>query len=388
MFSDRLPPVTETNALSRAVSSLRAAKDVFVDLTESNPTRVALHYRANLLDALSEREGLIYEPDPRGLQSAREAIAADCARRGVTVNPVDVVLCASTSEAYSWLFKLLCRAGDAVLMPQPSYPLFEHLTRLEGVHAFPYRLEHHGRWEIDFESLVGAPATVRAVLVVSPNNPTGTYISRFEFDRLTAICRERGWAIIVDEVFADYSLETQHPVTDLATRAEALTFTLAGFSKTLGLPQLKLAWIVAGGPTNDRRAALSGLELIADTYLSVSTPVQRAARAFLQNAASTREAIHVRIRTNLSRAREVAREFPECSIPLIEGGWSVPVRVPAVRSEESLVLSLLEHERVLVHPGFYFDFAHEAFIVVSLLPEEAVFSDAFSRALRFCSGMK
>jgi hypothetical protein len=380
--------VTDTNALSRAVSALRDANDTFDDLTESNPTRVGLPYGAHLLDVLSDADGLAYEPFPRGLPSARQAIASDCARRGVTVDPADIVLCASTSEAYSWLFKLLCRPGEAVLIPQPSYPLFEHLTRLESVHAIPYRLEHHGRWTIDFESLTEAHATVRAVLVVSPNNPTGTFISRREFDMLTAVCRERGWAIIADEVFADYPLDERRPLTDLASRAEVMTFTLAGFSKTLGLPQLKLAWIVVGGPRKERETALNGLEFVADTYLSVSTPVQRGATALLREGASVREAIRVRIQNNLSRARDIAGSVAECTIPSIEGGWSVPIRVPAVRSEESLVLALLEHERVLVHPGYYFDFPHAAFVVISLLPEEAVFSDALSRALRFLAGTK
>jgi alanine-synthesizing transaminase len=388
MFSHRLPPRTDANALTRAVASLQARGVSFVDLTESNPTRAALPYPSDLLHVLGDPEGRRYDPHARGLRAAREAVAHDCARRGASVEPDDVVLCASTSEAYGWLFKLLCNPGDAVLIPQPSYPLFEHLTRLEGVRAATYRLEYHGRWEIDFDSLNHAPAQTRAVLVVSPNNPTGSFISGPEFDRLTMVCRERRWALVADEVFADYPLDERRPVTDLATRAGVLTFTLAGLSKTVGLPQVKLGWIVVGGAPSERANAVRALELIADTYLSVSTAAQRAAAILLSDGASIRGAIHERVSNNLSRARLLSREYPACDIPRIEGGWSAPVRIPAIETEEALVLALLDRECVLVHPGYFFDFPHEAFVVVSLLPDEARFSDAFSRTLRFFAGMK
>ena len=388
MVSGRLPPRTDANALTRAVSSLIAKGVSFVDLTESNPTRAGLSYPSDLLRVLGDPGGLRYQPDARGLRAAREAVANDCMRRGAAVDPDDVVLCASTSEAYSWLFKLLCNPGDAVLIPQPSYPLFEHLTRLEGVRAMTYQLEQHGRWEIDFDSLNRAPGNTRAVLVVSPNNPTGSYISRQELDRLTVICRERGWALIADEVFSDYSLDETQPVTDLAARAGVLTFTLAGLSKTVGLPQVKLGWIIVGGAPAERANAIDALELIADTYLSASTAAQLGAATFLHDGASVRAAIHERVRGNLSRARSLAREHPACDIPRVEGGWSAPVRIPAIETEEALVLALLDRECVLVHPGYFFDFPHEAFIVVSLLPDEARFADAFSRTLRFFAGMK
>jgi len=388
MFSNRLPPRTDLNALSRAVASLRRDGAVVVDLTESNPTRAGFDYPSGLLRMLGDDRALAYDPQPRGLPSAREAIARDCARRGAAVDPADVVLCASTSEAYSWLFKLLCNPGDAVLVPRPSYPLFEHLTRLEGVEAAPYELQYHGRWEIDFDSLAAAPVPTRAVLLVSPNNPTGSFVSAAELERLTAVCRDRGWALIADEVFADYQLDEAHPVTDLAARADVLSFTLAGASKTLGLPQVKLGWIIAGGPARDRAAALAALDLIADTFLSVSTPVQLAAALLLDEAASVRAAIHDRVTRNLNRARELAGTCPSCTVLRVDGGWSAPVRVPAVQSEEAVVLSLLQRERVLVHPGYFFDFPHEALLVVSLLPTEAAFADAFGRTLRFVDGLR
>jgi aspartate/methionine/tyrosine aminotransferase len=380
--SSRLPPHGEINALTRRLEALRAAGAGYDDLTESNPTRVGLPYPATVLQALADPRALAYEPAAFGLTTAREAIAADCRRRGVEIDPAHVVLSASSSEAYSWLFKLLCDPGDAVLVPRPSYPLFDHLTHLDSVEPLSYGLDYHGRWEIDFAAIAAAPERTRAVLVVSPNNPTGSYVTAAEVERLTAICRRRNWALIVDEVFADYPLDAEAPLTDIAARAGVLAFTLGGASKALGLPQVKLGWMVVGGPAADRDAALTALELIADTFLSVGTPVQVAAPALLRDAAPVRAAIHERVRANLSRARAVARSYPACDVLRADGGWSAVVRVPATRGEEQLVLELLERERVLVHPGYFFDFAREAFIVVSLLPPGDVFAAAFERVLR------
>ena len=385
MFSNRLPGHADINALSQAIAGLTAAGTALVDLTESNPTRVGLAYPADLLSAASSERALCYDPQPFGLREAREAVSADYARRGVAVDPECIVLSASTSEAYSWLFKLLCNPGESVLVPQPSYPLFEHLTRLESVRAVPYRLEYHGRWEIDFEGITSANEDVRAVLLVSPNNPTGSYVTAREADTLATICRERGWAIISDEVFAEYALDADAPATEIARRAKVLSFTLGGASKALGLPQVKLAWTIVDGPVKERIGALSGLELIADTFLSVNTPVQVAARDLFRRAAPIRRAIHDRVSRNLAAARASARGFPACEVLRVEGGWSAVIRVPATRSEETLALDLLKREHVVVHPGFFFDFPHEAFVVVSLLPSEDVFAEAFERVLRFAS---
>jgi aspartate/methionine/tyrosine aminotransferase len=381
----RLPASTEPNALSRAVAALRGAGTSFVDLTESNPTRVGLAYPDDVLRGLGDARGLAYDPQPLGALVAREAIARDCVRRGAAVDPAHVVLCASTSEAYSWLFKLLCDPGESVLVPRPSYPLFEHLTRLEAVSVASYDLDYHGRWEIDVASMLRAPASTRAVLLVSPNNPTGSYVSAREVEQVAAVCRDRGWALIVDEVFADYELDAFEPVTDIASRASVLTFTLAAASKSLGLPQVKLGWMIVGGPPAERDAALTGLELIADTFLSVGTPVQLAAPELLHHGASVRHAIHERVRRNLKMARRIAEAVPACDLLRVEGGWSAVVRVPATSSEEQIVLDLLEREHVLVHPGYFFDFPHEAFIVISLLPPETVLTDALTRVLhRVC----
>ncbi len=316
-------------------------------------------------------------------------MAADHARRGAAVDPAHVVLTASTSEAYSWLFKLLCNPGECVLVPRPSYPLFELLTRFEGIRAEPYDLDYSTRWEIDFASVETAPADTRALLVVSPNNPTGSYVSAHEVERLALLCRQRGWALVSDEVFADYPLDAAQdvtrPPTDLATRADCLSFTLAGFSKSLGLPQLKLGWIVAGGPPAVRDRALSALELIADSYLSVGTPVQVAAASLLARGADVRTAIHARTRANLTFLRQCAAGTPSCDLLRVEGGWSAVIRVPASRSEEEIVLDLLTRERVLVHPGYFFDFASEAYIVVSLLTPPDIFAGAVPRMLRAVS---
>ncbi len=385
MPSRRLPPHADLNALTRALTQRRAEGRPTIDLTESNPTRAGFTYPSDLLTELASDSALRYEPHAFGMPSAREAIARDHARRGVTIDPDTIVLTASTSEAYTWLFKLLCDPGDTVLVPRPSYPLFEHLTRLEGVRAVPFNLEYHGRWEIDFGTLAGAPAQARAIVIVSPNNPTGSYVTARELDRLFAVCRERRWALIADEVFADYPLDVDAPVTDIAAGADVAAFTLGGLSKSAGLPQLKLGWIVAGGRSTERAAALTGLELIADSFLSVSTPVQVAAGHLLEHGASIRSQIHERVRGNLAALRDLARSFDACDVLKVEGGWSAIVRVPATRTEEQLILDLLDREGVLAHPGYFFDFQREAFIVVSLLPPPDIFRDGVTRLLRLAS---
>ena len=380
--SGRLPLHGEINAITRALQRLRVAGTAILDLSESNPTQVGLPYPPHLLDALADPAGLTYQPQPLGLRSAREAIAGEFERRGARVDPDHLVLSASTSETYSWLFKLLCDPGDTVLIPQPSYPLFEYLTRLDGVTTEPYQLTYHGRWEVDLHSLERAPARTKAVLAVSPNNPTGSFLSARDAAGLIEICRRRTWALIVDEVFADYPVDVEAPLTDIAARADVLTFTLGGASKSIGLPQVKLGWTLVGGPAQARDQALAALEVIADTFLSVSTPVQVAAPDLLRNGAAIRACIRQRVRDNLVAARRLVAEYPACDLLPVEGGWSVLLRVPASRREEAIVLHLLEQEHVLVHPGYFFDMPHEAFLVVSLLPEPDAFAEGFARVLR------
>jgi aspartate/methionine/tyrosine aminotransferase len=383
VISRRLPPHAGANAVTRVLAELEAAGAAIVDLTESNPTRCAIPYPPGLLNRLADPAGLRYDPHPFGLAAARTAVAADQQRRGSTVDPACVVLTASTSEAYAWLFKLLCNPGDAVLVPQPSYPLFEHLTALEGIQAHSYALEYHGRWTIDVDSIRAAPEQVRALLVVSPNNPTGSFITAGELQELAAVCRSRRWALIADEVFADYPLDAADPVTDIAARTDVLSFTLGGLSKTVGLPQLKLGWCIAGGPPGEREEALAALELIADSYLSVGTPVQVAVSQLLHDGASIRTAIQARIRQNLATLRAAAARHPACEVLRTDGGWSAVIRVPCTRPEEAVVLDLLRTEGILVHPGYFFDFAREAYVVISLLPHRDIFDEASARLLQF-----
>jgi len=387
-LSDRLPPHGQTNAITQAHDALVAAGVPVTDLTESNPTRVGLTYPPTLLEPLASSAGTTYAPEALGLRLAREAVAADTFRRGSRIDADRVVLSASSSESYSWLFKLFCNPGDRVLVPRPSYPLFEHLAALECVGMDSYALGYHGRWDVDLAGVErGLAAGARMVIAVSPNNPTGSCFSDAEADALIAMAARAGVPLVVDEVFADYLLDAgPDAMTDVALRADdcpgALAVTLGGLSKSVGLPQVKLGWMVFGGDPTVVRQALGGLEIIADSYLSVSTPVQVAAPALLDSGANVRAQIQERIRTNLSTLRAIAATHPSCDVLPMEGGWSAVLRVPATEPEEQLVLDLLQQEHVLVHPGYFFDFDHEAFLVVSLLPPVDAFADAVARVLR------
>lgn len=382
-FSTRVPADLTANRLARAVARLRDAGTAFVDLTESNPTRAGFDYPADLLAPLARTEALAYRPHALGGADARDAVSGDFARRGHRVDPARIALTASTSEAYSLLFKVLCDPDDEVLVPRPSYPLFEHLTRLDAVRAVPYDLEYHGRWEVDMHSVERAlsPRT-RAVLLVNPNNPTGNYVTRGEIDRLAQACRERSVALISDEVFADYDLA---PAADdrgsLLGREDLLGFTLGGLSKTVGLPQVKLGWIAVSGSDTIVNTALQRLELACDTYLSVSTPVQVAAHELLSRGAAVRRQIHERVRRNHARCAALLQPHPDCDLLRAEGGWYAVLRVPSLMPEEELVLALLEGDHVLAHPGYFFDFPRESFLVVSLLAPEAEFDRGVSRLL-------
>ncbi|HVQ42562.1 MAG TPA: pyridoxal phosphate-dependent aminotransferase [Vicinamibacterales bacterium] len=382
MFSSRLPAALAPNAITRAVSALRDRQVAFLDLTETNPTRVGVTYPPDLLRSLADPAAAAYQPESLGLPQARAAIAAEYAADGVIIDPDRIVLTASTSEAYALLFKLLADPGDQVLVPQPSYPLFESLTSLEAVVSTPYHLDYHGVWSIDRDSLMrAANSRTRAVLVVSPNNPTGSMLRSADRDWLASLCREREWALIADEVFAGYPLRPARDAVSCAGEARALTFVLGGLSKSAGLPQLKLGWIAVSGPDALVRQSIERLDLMCDTYLSVSTPVQVAAPALLAAGRSIRDSIRTRISTNLASLERLLAGASSMTLLPPEGGWSVALRVPAVEPEEALVLRLLRDYHVLVHPGFFFDFASEAYIVVSLLPEPSAFDTAMGRVI-------
>lgn len=374
MFSSRLPASLSANRLTRALERAQAGGRRLLDLTVSNPTLVGLEYPADLLAPLAAPAALQYTPEPFGLAVAREAVAQSYGRLGGVVEPAHVVLTASTSEAYAWLFKLLCDPGDEILVPQPGYPLFEHLGRLEQARVVGYALEPHAHWTIDRLSLETATSTrTRAVVVVSPNNPTGSRLAHDDWRWLDQWCAARDIAVIVDEVFADFPIA---PLPDRVTTVtapasawspRALTVALGGLSKSCGLPQVKVGWMVVGGAPDRRAPALARLEVIADAYLSVSTPAQLAVPALLSSAGPVRAQIGRRLEENLAIVEEAVAAAPACSLFRPEAGWSAVVRAPAVVPEEDLVVDLVEEDDVLVHPGYFFDFPFEVCLVVSLL---------------------
>jgi alanine-synthesizing transaminase len=382
MFSERVPRSREPNRITQAVRRARDAQRPLIDLTVTNPTSVGIDYPSEILHPLSDLAGMKYAPHPFGLSVARQAVAEDYARRGFTIDPDRIVLTSSTSEAYSLLFKLLCApSGDAVMVPVPSYPLFEHLTMLDGVQGIPYRLDYHGRWTMVAEDVDRCwTGAVRAVLAVSPNNPTGSVLSGEELDALSSRCAKRSAALIVDEVFADFPLSRD--VADaVLLGAECLTFRLGGLSKSAGMPQVKLGWVAVDGPARLVREALERLEIICDAYLSVSTPVQVAAPRLIEAGAAIRRQILERLETNVAALKTSAASHPALEVLNTEAGWSSVIRVPSTRPEEDLVVDLLLLDDVLVHPGFFFDFPHESFIVVSLLPEPRLFAEGIRRLM-------
>jgi aspartate/methionine/tyrosine aminotransferase len=382
MFSSRLPAALGPNALAAAIDRLRTSGTPFIDLTVTNPTTAGFEYPPALLDGLASPAALTYTPEPFGLPAARDAVSREYARQGLVMRSERILLTASSSESYSLLFKLLCDSGDEVLIPQPSYPLFDLLSGLEDVRAVPYRLHEHGAWSIDRGCLESAiTAKTRAILVVSPNNPTGSVTSAEDARWLSEVCKSRDLAIISDEVFADYQLSMNAEAIDDSTFAGCLSFRLGGLSKSAGLPQVKLGWIAVDGPDALVAAALERLELICDTYLSVATPVQVAAASLIEGGAAVRAQILARVRRNLETLRGVVGGRSDVTLLEPQGGWSAVIQVPATEPEEQMVLRLLGDRRVLVHPGYFFDFSREAFLVMSLLPEERVFAEGVARVL-------
>jgi len=370
-FSSRLPWTAAVNRIWQALEDRRKAGLPLLDLTQSNPTRAGFLYPDTVRAALADPRVLIYDPVPTGSREAREAVARWYLERGYHVEPDQVVLASGTSEAYAWLFKLLCDPGDEILAPRPSYPLFDFLAGLEAVRIRHYSLRYDSRWSVDWETLEEAAGPrSRAVVVVQPNNPTGSFLSPEEAERLAEFCVGRELAIISDEVFADYPLEAVS-VPSLCIQDGAPCFVLGGLSKAAGLPQMKLSWIVLTGPATWRAEALRRLELIADTYLSVGTPVQCALPALLDAGKSLRDQIRQRIRENYHWLRSRCGENSAVTVLRAEAGWYAILRVPRVRSEEQWCLELLDRG-VFVQPGYFYDFAGEAYLVVSLLtpPEE------------------
>jgi len=393
MFSRRTSWDRTTNRYTEAIDRRRRDGSEVLDLTASNPTTIGLSFRdAELLQSLGNREVVTYQPVAKGLLPAREAVAAYYAEKGSAVSPDDLILTTSTSEAYSFVFRLLCDPGDSVLVPAPSYPLFDFLADLDDVHLIPYELLYDHGWQIDFASLQSAILRAhahgghcRAVLVVHPNNPTGSYAKGHEINELHRICASNNLAIIADEVFLDYSLGNGPPAS-FSDDGDALTFTLSGLSKVSALPQMKVAWIAASGPIALKREALARLEVIADTYLSMNAPVQWAVPQMLAERHHIQPQIMARVRANLAALDMRLLSHKACTRLAVAGGWYAVLRVPALGSDEDLAVSLLDHAGVLVQPGYFYNFSSNGYLVVSLITPIHEFETGIDRALSYLSG--
>jgi alanine-synthesizing transaminase len=369
LYSHRLPWSQPPNLYSERISALRKSAVQILDLSRSNPTLVGLsNPDAQIAAALAGVDTLVYSPDPTGEMVARQSISRYYAQRGARVEPERIVLTASTSEAYSHLFKLICDSGDEILVPVPSYPLFEYLAGLECVRVVPYHLRYDGAWHIDFADLRQRITNhSKVVIVVNPNNPTGSFLKRPEAEELLELASEYEMAVISDEVFADYAFASDPERVDtLSDSEEALVFCLNGLSKSTGMPQLKLGWIVVSGPGLAIVDALHHLELILDTYLSVGTPVQRALPALFRIGESVQAELRNRVLTNLDILRVSLRDSP-VSLLNVEAGWSAILQIPRTRGEQEWLIALLEEEHVIAQPGFFFDMPSEAFLVLSLI---------------------
>ena len=386
MFSKRTDWKLTPNRFTEVQRELKAAGREVLDLTVSNPTRAGLRYDTeSILNSLSRREALDYDPQPKGLISARQAVASYYREQegGSVIDPETIILTTSTSEGYSYVFGLLCNPDDEVLVPKPSYPLFEFLADLQDVTLTSYPLLYDHGWQIDFPSLARAvnPRT-RAVVVVNPNNPTGSYVSASEQTQLNSFCREHGLALIVDEVFLDYP-HAGSPRPSFVRNQDVLTFTLSGVSKISGLPQMKLAWVAVSGPAAAVRSAMDRLEIIADTYLSMNAPIQLAASALLDQRKTIQPAILDRVRGNLAELdRQLAQHKTHQRLQL-GGGWYAVLRVPVTRSDEELAIALLRQSSVLVHPGHFYDFPTDGYLIISLLTPP----DEFREGVRHILGL-
>jgi aspartate/methionine/tyrosine aminotransferase len=389
------------NRLSEALAAHRAAGKPLLDLTVSNPTECGFTYDSHaILQALSNPAALTYETNPRGLASARHAVAAYYAARNEVVSIEDIFLTTSTSEAYSNIFRTLCDAGDEILIPTPSYPLFDFLAELQDVRLVRYPLLYDHGWQIDFHSLEQAitPRT-RGVIVVHPNNPTGHFTKPAEIAKLNAICSAHQIAIIADEVFLDYSLDESFAkpaggrdaarasnrqasfAPSFAANAEALTFTMSGLSKIAGLPQMKAAWLAVSGPLALKREALARLEVIADTYLSMNAPVQLAIPTFLEHRHAFQEQLISRTRQNLAELDRQLAAQKACTRLAVEGGWYAVLRVPAIQLDEDLAINLLTQKGVYIHPGHFYDFPSDGHLVLSLITPTPLFSQGVANLL-------
>ncbi len=399
MFSRRTGWKLKPNRFTLAHQEMLRAGREILDLTIANPTRAGIKYdEGAILDSLRNPNSLDYDPQPKGLSGAREAVVeyyswgspypskgtkGGAAAPAREVDTESVVLTTSTSEGYTYVFRLLCNPGDEVLVPKPSYPLFEFLADLQDVTLVPYTLIYDHGWQIDWPSLKQVVSEkTRAVVVVHPNNPTGSYASTDERAELNELCARHSLALIVDEVFLDYAHDGQRR-SSFATNDGALTFTLSGLSKISALPQMKLAWMVSSGPERDKQASMERLEVIADTYLSLNAPVQLAAAAMLAQRDEIQPQLMNRVRDNLAELDRQLLKQRSCARLDVEGGWYVVLRVPVTRSDEDLAIGLLRETSVLAHPGHFYDFPQDGYLVLSLITPADQFRQGISRVLKY-----
>jgi alanine-synthesizing transaminase len=405
-FAKRTEWCLATNILSQTLEGLKKKNIAVLDLTVSNPTQSQFKYpTGKILNALGSTANLTYEPSPSGLLSARQEVARYYQAKGCKVPVEHIVLTSSTSEGYSFVFRLLADSGDSILFPKPSYPLFDFLGDLNDIHLGSYFLRYKrgqspcgdspllgDRWAIDMDSLRGAVTSrTKAIVLVNPNNPTGSFVSASELKEINALCAERNIALICDEVFLDYRLDGYSSHDSLVGNKDVLTFVLSGISKILGLPQMKLSWIVASGPSDVAEEALKRLEVITDTYLSVSTPIQNALPKWMALMPGIQKHIQARIKSNATFLKKILKDSAVCEALNIQGGWYAVLRVkrglspqgdcPLLVDEEKFVVNLLETQHVFVHPGYFFDFEESGFLVVSLLTPEKVFQEGIKKIL-------
>ena len=382
MFADRTNWNLKSNRLSEALAKHRAANRPLLDLTVSNPTECGFVYDpGSILQALANPGSLSYDPEPKGLLSAREGIVEYYSAHDVVLPLENVILTTSTSEAYSFTFRVLCNPGDEVLIPEPSYPLFSFLADIHDMKLTSYPLLYDHGWQIDFHSLQQTitPRT-RGVIVVNPNNPTGHFCKAGEMEKLNEICSSRQIAIIADEVFLDFHLEARRP-SSFAANDTSLTFTMSGLSKIAGLPQMKIAWLITSGPEELKTQALSRLEVIADTFLSMNTPVQLAIPRFLELRHGFQNQLMTRVRRNLAKLDAQLAAQSSCSRLEVEGGWYAALRVPVTRSDEDLAIELLSTQEIYVHPGHFYDFPADGYLIVSLITPAEDFDEGIKRLL-------
>ena len=389
MFSDRTNWKLTRNRFTKAWEQVRAAGREVLDLTISNPTRAGFDYdQAAILGALSSPRAMDYDPQPKGLLEARQAVSGYYGEQPATteLDPEQLILTTSTSEGYSYVFRLLCNPGDEVLIPKPSYPLFEFLGDLQDVKLVPYPLIYDHGWQIDFPSMPKAVSPLtRAVVVVHPNNPTGSYLKPDERDTLNRFCAEHDLALVGDEVFLDYAHDGRSR-SSLALNREVLTFTLSGLSKVSALPQMKVAWMVASGPKAQWKDAVARLEVIADTYLSMNAPIQWAVPILLEQRKSMQKQLLDRVLANLTELDRQLATRKSCQRLGVEGGWYAVLRVPVTRSDEDLTIELLRSKSVLVHPGHFYDFPGEGHLVLSLIGPQGEFAEGIRRVLEIVDG--